>query len=130
MDEPRPGSGGITLNAANRRQVRDAGRVEKRREQRRAAAYRAVLGTVEGRFVFWDLIGRAGVYRSVSNPHGGIQSQNIGRQDFGHELMDLVIQAGDELYLLMEQEGRALATRDAQETDARSTASVNEERTE
>lgn len=116
-------------NAADAQQVKGAGRRESRREQRRLAAYRAVMTTSAGRAVMWDLIGRAGVFRSVFNPHDGVQSFNIGRQDFGHELMGLLLRIDGEgqLYLRMETEARAQEGRDAHETDAAQVAAAGDE---
>jgi len=108
-------------NTGDRRQVRAAESRIKRREQRFFDALRAVLGTQEGRLVFGDLehgmLARAGVFRSVFNAHGGIQGMNIGRQNYGHELMALIIRADEELYERMETECRARRRRDDAETE-------------
>ncbi len=115
---PRP----EVQNAADAEQVRGAGRRAARRRQRYYEAFRAVMETPAGRMVFGDreygLLARAGVFRSVFNTHGGIQGTLIGRQDFGHEMMADLVTASEELYLLMETEMRALASRDASERDA------------
>jgi len=116
-------------NAADPQQVKGAARRQQRREARRLAAYHEVMTTVAGRAVMWDLISQAGVFRSVFNPHDGMQSFNIGRQDFGHELMGLLLRvdAEGQLYLQMEKEARALEVREARDTDAAHTVAASEE---
>jgi len=123
MPEPRA----EVRNAADSQQVRRAGRRQQRRDERRQNAVRAVLATPEGRFVFWDLIASAGVFRSIWESSARIH-YNAGRQDFGHELIAMLVEADPEAYQLMEREMRALAKRDALETDASHTDSAIHER--
>lgn len=113
-------------NAADPQQVQRAKRKAQRADERRLDAFRAVMATPAGRMVMWDLIGSAGVCRSVFNSHEGRQNYNIGRQDFGHELVATLLEADETLYLLMEKEARALVKRDAVETDAGHTAPASE----
>lgn len=120
MPEPRA----EVRNAADPQQVTRAARKEQRREARTRALYAAQLATSDGRAFCWHLLERAGVFRSVSNPHGGRQSENIGRQDFGHELMAHLIAADEDGYLQMEAEARERARHDARETDAAHTAAA------
>jgi hypothetical protein len=49
-----------------------------------------------------------------------------GRQDVGHELLALCMQAGKDLYLLMETEARNRQERDDREIDATQTARADE----
>ena len=109
------------LNAADRDQVRRAGRKDRDRAARVATDAAAVLASTHGRRFCWDLLERAGVYRSIWDPTARIH-YNAGRQDFGHELMALLVSAQPDLYLLMEQEARARQKRDDAETDAAHTA--------
>jgi hypothetical protein len=108
-------------NAANPREVRGRDRLFKKRERRFLNALRAVLETPEGRIVFGErdlgIIARAGVYRSIWSPNAEIHYK-AGRQDFGHELLGLLIAAGEDLYLVMEAEMRGLARRDSGELEA------------
>lgn len=105
-------------NAGDRRQVRAAGRLERVREERWIDNLREVMATPQGRIVMWELLRRAGIYRSVFNTHGSVQSYNVGRQDFGHELMAELLRLGDEPYLLMESEARMLEARENRAIDA------------
>jgi len=104
-------------NAADPQQVRRAARKDERREARRLAAYRLVLGTEAGRFVFWDLIANAGVFESIWHPSAAIH-YNSGRQDYGHKIMADLLRADEDAYDLMNREMRALAKSDARETEA------------
>lgn len=115
----------LQTNAADPGQVRHAGRKEKQRSARRVAALRAVMNTPEGRLVMWDLLERAGVFRSVWHPSALIH-YNAGRQDFGHELLALLAEADEEAYLTMEREMRTLARRDSNEAEAVRTNGVND----
>jgi hypothetical protein len=115
-------------NAANPREVRGRARLQRKRELRFLTALRAVMSTPEGRLVFGErelgIIARAGVYRSIWSPNSEIHYK-AGRQDFGHELLGLLVDAGEELYLEMEAEMRGLARRDSGELEA-TEAAANE----
>ena|SRR5688572_28359865 len=111
-------------NAADPRKVRDAERLEKRREARRLEMFTAVLRTPEGRFVFAELIRDAGIYRSSFNQHGGILNFNEGRRSLGLELLAQLQQLDGDMVDKMEAERRALEKRDAAEVEALHTASA------
>ncbi len=113
-------------NAADPRQVRRAERKERRSENRRLAAYKAMLGTAEGRYVFWDLLSKARIFGSIFHPSGSSLYYNAGRQDFGHELVADLIRADDDGYLLMEREQRARDKSDASELEAAHTPRAEE----
>lgn len=119
-------------NAGDPKQVRDAGRRAKRRQQRFDDALREVMASPAGRLVFGEhefgFVARAGVYRSVFHPSGSQTSYNAGRQDFGHEIVAELLRVDEAAYELMEREARAVAKRDAQETEAAHTAPASEER--
>jgi hypothetical protein len=105
-------------NAADPRQVRRAGRIERDRQLALLASLKAVIATGAGRLVMWDLLSRAGMFRSVWDQSGSKVYYNAGRQDFGHELLDLLLQADPALYLQMEREARELEAREDRETQA------------
>jgi len=119
----------VTRNAADPSQRKFAERLERRRLEDRQRYLLASLATVEGRAVRWGDIGNAGVYRSAFNTHGGVQSYNLGRQDFGHELIAeiLALPGGSDLYLQMEQEGRAREAREDAAVEASHTRRAQEE---
>lgn len=113
----------MARNASDPKEQAALERLERRREKRWRDSLAAVLATPEGRLVMWQLVGRAGVFRSAFNTHGGVQSYNLGRQDFGHELIAEVLKLGSEPYLAMEREGRDADARDVIEAQSHQTES-------
>lgn len=107
----------LQTNAANPQQLRHATRKEKQRLERRLGALRAVMATPEGRMVMWELLERAGIFRSIWHPSAQIH-YNAGRQDFGHEILAWLTDADEEAYLTMEREMRTLARRESNEAEA------------
>lgn len=116
-------------NAGDPKQVRRAEQRVRSRQKRFARALRAVLETPEGRLLFGErqlgVLARCGTFRTVFADNPVRMAYNAGRQDVGHELMALLTGAGEELFLRMEAECRALEARDAVET-----AAANQETTE
>lgn len=121
MPEPRA----EVRNAADPEQVKRADRRSKRKDSIRRDMFAAVMATTEGRFVMWELIVAAGVYRSIWDNSARIH-YNAGRQDFGHELLATLLDADERSYLAMESEARARARKDAVEVEAGHTASATE----
>ena len=113
------------LNAADPAQVKRADRRDRDRRADYLSAVKAVLGTPAGRTMCWGLLERAGVFQSVWHSSALIH-YNAGRQDFGHALMALFIEADEEAYQLMESEARARMKRDAAGTDAAHTPRAGE----
>jgi len=104
-------------NAADPQQVRRAARKEKQLEERFSAAMRNVLATESGRLVFWELLARAGVYRSIWVMTAEIHYR-AGQQDFGHMIQAEIVKASEDSYEQMVREARLRAQREANETDA------------
>jgi len=104
-------------NAADPQQVRRAGRRDRDRHARELEWVRAVLAHGDGRAMVWTLLERAGIFRSVWHTSAMIH-YNAGRQDFGHELMALVIEADEEGFELMQREARTRARRERLENEA------------
>jgi hypothetical protein len=111
----------LVRNAADPAQVRRAARKADDTEADKRARLRAVLQTALGRAAMWDLLERAGVFRSIYDTSARIH-YNAGRQDFGHELMAALLDADEHAYLAMEAEARSRARRDNQSIDAAHTA--------
>jgi hypothetical protein len=116
----------ITSDAGDPRAVRRAQRLERRRTEAFNLALLEVLQSPAGRAVLWELLARAGVYRSVWDNSARIH-YNAGRQDFGQELIGTIVDADEKLYLLMEAEGRARAKREDREVEAWHAAPLEEE---
>lgn len=108
----------MARDTANPKEVAALERLERRREKRWQTNLAAVMATPEGRGVMWALLARAGIFRSAFHSHGSVQSYNLGRQDFGHELMSELIKLGKDPYLAMEREGRDAEERDALEAQS------------
>jgi hypothetical protein len=117
VTEPRP----LVRNAADPQQVRLGGRKERRRADALTSSLKAVMSTAEGRLVMWTLLEKAGLYRSVWDPHApDLHARThylAGRQDFGHELLGLLTE-DLESYLTMEAEARRRQARDEREAAA------------
>jgi len=96
----------MALNAADPRQVKGAGRRQREREEQLRASVAAVMSLEAGRLVMWELLERAGVFRSVWSPNSEIHYK-AGRQDYGHELMATLLETNEGLYELMQREARA-----------------------
>lgn len=111
----------MVRNAADPTQVRRAERKEKDAAVVRLEQLKAVMSTEVGRAVMWDLLERTGVYRSIWHPSAEIHYR-AGRQDFGHELQALILEADEDLYDTMAREARTRARRANSETDAAHTA--------
>ena len=119
----------LQRNAADPKQRHYADKVEKRREQRRMGMYQAALSTSGGRFALADIIVRSGKNKSPWNPHGGVQSANIGRLEVGLELDQFLKLVSLELWRLMWQEWDAVLDRDDREVDAAQTTRTTEAET-
>jgi hypothetical protein len=101
----------LMTDASSRKQNEYAARVEKDRAELLRQSVQAVLGTHAGRLVFWELLERAGIYQSIWTPNAEIHYR-AGRQDFGHELQALLVDANEELYEQMAREARARVKRE------------------
>lgn len=115
----------LQRNAADEKQIKHAGRKVEERAELFRTSLQAVLAQPAGRFVLWELLTRAGLYRSIWDPSAKIH-YNAGRQDYGLELLAQVIDADEELYQLMEREMRAFNRSEARETAAVQTPAANE----
>lgn len=116
---------GLTRNAAQGQDVKNARRLERRREERNRQYLYAVMNTAAGRAFVWSWIGRLGVFGSIWEANARIH-YNAGRQDAGHELMAAVIDVAPDLWQLMETEARQQAKRDEAEVVATQTARAGE----
>lgn len=114
------------LNAADREQVKRAGRKERDREERRLSIYASVLNTVDGRALVWDLLASSGIFTSPFHASGSTVYYNIGRSDFGRELLAYLVTEHQAAYLLMEREARLIEMREQNEIAAAHSLRDNE----
>jgi hypothetical protein len=105
-------------NAADPQQVRRARSREKDRGAFERSCFLAVLQEEYGRAAMRLLLERFGVYRSVWDQSAQRVAYNAGRQDAGHELQAVLLEASEPLYQLMESEALARARREQVATDA------------
>jgi hypothetical protein len=96
----------ITKNVADRSQVMAAASSEEKRDERWLNTIRAVLNTYEGRELWWELLAKAGVFKSIWRASAEIHYLS-GQQDFGHYLMAEAVRANQELFLIMQREAAA-----------------------
>lgn len=114
-------------NAANPKIVRAMRRQEKKREEARRAAIREVMATPVGRMFVWDLLERSGIFKSVMALDATIY-YNAGRQDFGKEIMAVLLEVGDDQFEVMQREARERTKRDERERDALIETATTEEK--
>lgn len=114
----------LVRNAGDAKQAAYAARVEQRREQRREGTYKAALATPAGRFILADIIVKSGIHKSPWNPHGSVQSANIGRMEVGLELDAYLKLVAPDVRRQMWLEWDAIGDRDDRETDATHTAAA------
>lgn len=117
----------LVKNAGSERQVRRAARTEAERDERFRDGLLGVMSSARGRAFVWGLLEEAGVYRSVWADHGQLMARNVGKQDYGHWLLAELLDVDENLYQLMEREGRAFKRREDKETDAAQTAGDDNE---
>jgi hypothetical protein len=108
-------------NAGDSAEVKRAERAEKLARERALAVTREVLATVDGREFLRNQLETLGVFRSIWCPNAEIHYR-AGKQDAGHELMALLIEADGAAYLQMEAEARARRARADVDIDAGHTA--------
>ncbi|HKE43882.1 MAG TPA: hypothetical protein VKB41_05025 [Steroidobacteraceae bacterium] len=113
-------------NYADGSQQRYGNRVVRRREAASLEAFRSVLRTAEGRHMYWDVLARCGVFRSIWQLSAAIH-YNAGQQDIGHWLMGKLLEADEQAYELMHREARARERRQNVDVEAQRTPSITEE---
>lgn len=116
----------LVRNAGSEKQVRRAARHERELEDRLLTNLAAVLTTLPGRALMWELLREARVYGSVWADHGQRMAFNVGQQDFGHMLLAKCLEADERLTELMEREGRAWQRREDQQHADAARADVTE----
>lgn len=108
-------------NAADRKQVRHAGRKDRDRRNQELNDLRAVMSSVQGRRLVWRMLSHCAVAASVFDPNNSRMSANSGRQDVGHWLQSEVIDADDDdatLYQTMQREALRERRRKEVESEA------------
>lgn len=115
----------VVRNAGDSAQVKRAERADKRALDRQLAVTRAVMSTLDGREFLRNQLEILGVFKSIWRANAEIHYL-AGRQDAGHELMALLVQADEVAYLQMEAEARDRRKKADAETDAGHTAPLEQ----
>lgn len=93
-------------NAADEAQVRRAGRQEQDRDARLRSNLASSLQYPEVRYVFSELLERAGLYASVFDHSGSVMYWREGRRNFGLEMRAMLEAASETLTDQMDRERR------------------------
>lgn len=112
------------MNAADKLRVKQEERLARRRRERYIEALRLQMSTEGGRLVLWETLSRAGVYSSCFDTQSLRMAAMAGQQAFGQQLLADIVEANEDLYVLMSREARQRQQKDeaeveAYETDAR-----------
>ena len=111
-------------NAADPEQVKRANRKDRDKVRRRREILEHVLSMPSGRALVWMLLSDTGIFASPFHTSGSQVYYNIGRADFGRELLGELTTEHSEAYLQMEAEARMIERREADEDAAAHTPSV------
>ncbi len=117
----------LVKNASDPEQVKRAGRKVQDREDRFLDALRASLQHPEVRYVFSEVLDRAGLYATVFDHSGSLMNFKEGRRNFGLELRADLERADETLVDLMDRERRSRLRAENRETDASHTARAEEQ---
>ena len=107
-------------NAGDPEQMKLKGTLEERAYERRLGGWRYLLATPIGRELAWAMLADCNVFTEIMAQSPWIFA-NAGRQTWGIKLMDEMIVADEDNYLLMQKEAierkRALDDRPKHSTD-------------
>lgn len=113
-------------NAADPEQVKRANRKDRDAVRRRREILADVMALPTGRALVWMILSDTGIYQSPFHLSGSQVYYNIGRADYGRELLAELMAEHSEAYMLMEEEARMFERREATEDAAAHTPSVME----
>ena len=102
----------LVRNAADPKQVHRAGQREKDREARLRSNLASSLQYPEARYVFAELLDRAGLYATVFDHSGSVMNFKEGRRSFGLEIRALLEAASETLTDQMDRERRSRMRRE------------------
>lgn len=107
----------LVTRSDNKDQVEHARSTVKANRKARLADYRAVLATVEGRRLLWDLLGHCRVFESVYHPGPQIYAL-AAKQDVGHYVLININDADPESVFVMMREAQRARKRQRDENAA------------
>lgn len=120
----------LVKNAADPKQVKNAGRKERDRRGRELADLRQVLTTIEGRRTLWRIMAWTNYLENPTHARGDMTHQNIGRADAGRFILSEIMESNDDAFFLMMQEARARERSDKVEAEALHTRSAESQQQE
>lgn len=97
----------LVANAADRKQVKHAGRKERRGRDLELDDLRATLGHDYARRALWRILKYCAPLESPMHASNSFQSHAIGRGDVGRFMIAEINEADDDKWLLMQREARA-----------------------
>ena len=115
----------LVKNAADPKQVRNAGRKEKQARERELADLIALLETEPGRRFVWRVLGYCKLFSDVWDASSRIHF-NAGMQHVGHWLLGEVTAANEEAFFLMMRENQARQRAELAEAEATQTKRAEE----
>lgn len=95
----------LVKNAADERQVNEAGKKVQFGRERELADLGFVMSTPQGRRVMWKLLSFCKTFNSVWEASAKIH-YNSGQQDVGHFLMAEIMASNEDAYLQMAKEAK------------------------
>ena len=93
-------------NAANPAQVEEARKREREERRQQLQDVQLLLETPVGRRIVWRILSQCGIFTDGWDPSARIHF-NAGKRNVGLWLLDEVMAANDEAYLLMQREAKA-----------------------
>jgi hypothetical protein len=95
----------LVKNAADETQVKDAANKEKRGRERDLEDLAFLLSDKRGRRAMWRILSYCGTFKSIWEPSAKIH-YNAGQQDVGHYMLNDLMDASEENYILMAKEAK------------------------
>lgn len=114
-------------NAADRKQVRGAGKKQRDSEMQRVGDLGAVMATPEGRRFVWWLLDKSGIHESTLRGGPTMALYFAGKQDLSHMLLARVTKEHPDAYLLMQSE--AITEQKQKQREDKATEEIEESRT-
>ena len=99
-------------NAADESQVEEARRREREARRQELQDMALLLESPVGRRIVWRILAQCGIFTDGWDPSARIHF-NAGKRNVGLWLLDEVMAANDEAYLLMQREAKPKETQDA-----------------
>lgn len=104
-EEKNPLEGHLGV-AADPKAVKERTQKARSREQRDIDDLATILSDIRGRRFIWRYLGKCGVFRSSFNNSGSVTAYNEGMRNIGLDMLNEIMQADPDSYLLMTSEAK------------------------